>query len=164
MPFHVREPSAELTGALEKRFRAFSAKSTKFSREIISMAADYFERDPSKSAEMNLVVTKLIFGKWTIELLTVLYAARDAGFQDLRGSLGAISARILSQKLKTLERFGIVKRRVLSTRPPRVQYRLTEKGVTIAKLGEPVFLFLGFTERLLPRIKVETGPGATPGS
>jgi len=158
----MREPSAELTNALEERFRDFTVQATKFSKEIISMAAGYFERDPAKSAEMNLAVTKLIFGKWTIELLTVLYAVRDAGFQDLRGSLGAISSRILSQRLKTLERFGIVKRNVLSTRPPRVQYRLTEKGLTIAKLGEPVFLFLGFTERLLPNMNGDIKPRAMP--
>lgn len=158
------EPSAELTEALAERFRTFTTQATTFSKGIISMAAEYFERDPSKSAEMNLTVTKLIFGKWTIELLTVLYAVGDAGFQDLRGSLGGISSRILSQRLKTLERFGIVNRSVLSTRPPRVQYRLTEKGLTIAKLGEPVFLFLGFTERLLPSMKGEIEPRPTPRS
>ncbi len=150
------EPSAELTKALEARFREFTAQATEFSKGIISMAAGYFERDPAKSAEMNLALTKLIFGKWTIELMTILFALRDAGFQDLRTHLPGISSRILSQKLKRLERFGIVRRTVLSTRPPRVQYNLTQKGLTTAKLGEPVFLFLGFTEGLLPNMKAET--------
>ena len=47
-----------------------------------------------------------------------------------------------------LEEEGIIERKVLNTRPPSVQYALTEKGLTIATLGEPVMLYLRFKEGL----------------
>jgi len=49
---------------------------------------------------------------------------------------------VLSEKLKQLETKGLIRREVLSTRPPRVKYTLREKGLIVARLGEPVFLFL----------------------
>ncbi len=73
---------------------------------------------------------------------------KSMGFEQLRKTLPGISSRILSAKLKTLEDLGLVERNVLATRPPRVNYDLTEKGVTVAKLGEPVLLYLRYTEGL----------------
>jgi DNA-binding HxlR family transcriptional regulator len=68
--------------------------------------------------------------------------------------LKGVSSRVLSKKLKMLEDRGLIGRTVLGTRPPRVQYALTEKGRTIAALGEPVVLYLlfkeGFYQRSLP--------------
>ena len=60
-----------------------------------------------------------------------------------------MSARILSVKLSRLKELGLVHREVLDTKPPRVQYSFTEKGLRVAKLGEPVFLYLRFAEGLL---------------
>ena len=39
---------------------------------------------------------------------------------------------MLSQTLQTLERDGMITRRVLSTIPPRVEYSLTELGAKVA--------------------------------
>jgi len=73
---------------------------------------------------------------------------KSTGFERLRKTLPGISSRILSAKLKTLEELGLVERKVLATRPPRVNYELTEKGITVAKLGEPVLLYLRYIEGL----------------
>jgi DNA-binding HxlR family transcriptional regulator len=87
-----------------------------------------------------------MFGKWSLEILSALYGERSVGFEDLRRSLRGITASVLSYRLKHMENQGMVAREVQTVRPVRVRYRLTEKGLTVAVLGEPVFLFLQYTE------------------
>jgi len=70
-------------------------------------------------------------------------------FEELRKTLRPISSRVLSEKVKLLEDTGLVHRSILNTRLPRVQYSLTEKGLTVATLGEPVLLYLMMKEGLL---------------
>ena len=70
-------------------------------------------------------------------------------FEELRKTLRPISSRVLSEKVKLLEDTGLVHRSILNTRLPRVQYSLTEKGLTAATLGEPVLLYLMMKEGLL---------------
>ncbi len=76
------------------------------------------------------------------------YTLKPMGFEGLRRSLKGISSRVLSKKLKMLEDRGLIEREVLNTRPPKVRYALTEKGLTISTLGEPVILYLRFKEGL----------------
>lgn len=45
-----------------------------------------------------------------------------------------ISARVLSERLKDLEKENIVKRQVYSETPVRVEYSLTEKGMALMPL------------------------------
>lgn len=52
-------------------------------------------------------------------------------FGDLRRDLGAISAKVLTARLRELESHAIVKRSVQTTRPPTVEYSLTENGVLL---------------------------------
>lgn len=93
-------------------------------------------------ADENLRIAKTVFGKWSLEILVLLYTMKELGFEKVRKSLGGISPRVLSEKLKQLEGEGLMKRDVISVSPPRVSYTLTEKGLIVARLGEPVFLFL----------------------
>src|SRR2546423_882862 len=97
-------------------------------------------------ARLNIRIARTVFGKWSVEILTFLYSARVARFQELRKALGEISARVLSLKLARLEGLGFVHRAVIDTRPPGVEYSLTDKGREVAKLGEPVFLYLRLME------------------
>ncbi|QQG48170.1 MAG: helix-turn-helix transcriptional regulator [archaeon] len=136
---------------MRRRFREFSDVVSKFSHEV----APSPDAGPaiSNQAELNLQVTKTIFGKWSLEILVMLYTMKFLGFEQIRRSLEGISHRVLSEKLKQLEAKQLIRRRVLSTRPPRVNYSLTEKGLIIARLGEPVFLFLRYEEGFDPELK-----------
>jgi DNA-binding HxlR family transcriptional regulator len=49
-------------------------------------------------------------------------------FGELRRAVDTISSKTLSQRLKVLEDIGFVERRAFAEIPPRVEYRLTEKG------------------------------------
>ena len=51
-------------------------------------------------------------------------------FNEIESSL-PISGRLLSERLKELEKEGIVKRTVYSEVPVRVEYNLTDKGIAL---------------------------------
>jgi DNA-binding HxlR family transcriptional regulator len=90
----------------------------------------------------NVEIARSVFGKWCLDILTLLYLRESAGFQEIRRGLGRISSRVLSSKLNRMQETGLIRRDVNPTRPPRVSYSLTDQGLTVAKLGEPVFLYL----------------------
>ena len=68
--------------------------------------------------------------KWTVYIVRLL-AAGPMRFNEMRREVSAISQRMLSLTLRGLERDGLVKRTVSSTIPPRVDYELTSKGLTL---------------------------------
>ncbi len=136
---------------MDLRFRELRDAIAAWSKETVAMTRPFAPRKPSESTELNLMIVRTIFSKWSIEILTVLSTLKPIGFEGLRKSLKGVSSRVLSKKLKMLEDRGLIGRTVLGTRPPRVQYALTEKGMTIAALGEPVILYLLFKDALYQR-------------
>jgi len=130
---------------LDTRFRRFGDFAAKFSEEIVrTVATTTVERAASKTAEINLEIARAVFGKWSIEILAILYHIGPLGFEELRRRLGVISPRVLSTKLKVMESQALVERLVRTSRPIGVRYSLTDEGLTVAKLGEPIFLYLRF--------------------
>jgi DNA-binding HxlR family transcriptional regulator len=63
-------------------------------------------------------------------LLSVLYAAHSGAlrFNEFKQILGSIPPRTLAQRLSELEDAGLLDRTVVDARPPRVEYRLTDRG------------------------------------
>ncbi|MFT4230886.1 MAG: helix-turn-helix domain-containing protein [Microbacterium sp.] len=68
--------------------------------------------------------------KWTILVLAAL-EGRAWGFRELQRAIDGISQRMLTVTLRRLERDGLVSRTVLGTRPPRVEYALTDLGSSL---------------------------------
>ena len=66
--------------------------------------------------------------RWTPLLLRDLLLHGARRFQDFQDSLEGIAPTTLSDRLKTLERHGIVERRFYMRHPPRAEYVLTRKG------------------------------------
>jgi DNA-binding HxlR family transcriptional regulator len=127
----------------DKRFREFAREAARFSRSMFG-ASQPGVINKTSFAKSNLDIAKTIFGKWCVEIFVLLYNVGPHGFEELRRALGAITARVLSRKLRLMEDERLVERTLVTSHPPRVRYRLTEDGRTLARLGEPVFLFLGF--------------------
>jgi DNA-binding HxlR family transcriptional regulator len=100
------------------------------------------EREAGLRAEMSSNETcpvchtaEIISGKWTLLVIRDLAAGRSR-FCELERSLGGISPRTLSLRLRALEAEGIVQRRTYPEVPPRVEYRLTAKGRALVPLIE----------------------------
>ena len=69
----------------------------------------------------------LLERRWAV---TILYASHAGAvrFNEFRQAVGSIPPRTLAQRLTELEEAGLLERRVLDDRPPRVEYRLTPEG------------------------------------
>lgn len=63
----------------------------------------------------------------------IIYALRNrkARFGQLHASIGTISKKVLTSTLKDLEADGILLREEFKELPPRVEYTLTEKGLSL---------------------------------
>src|ERR1700678_1244329 len=78
---------------------------------------------------------EIVCGKWTLLLIKDLAEGRSR-FCELERSLGGISPRTLSLRLRALEEEAIVERHTFPEVPPRVEYALTEKGRALVPLIE----------------------------
>ncbi|CUH77379.1 winged helix-turn-helix transcriptional regulator [Tropicibacter naphthalenivorans] len=65
--------------------------------------------------------------KWTL-LLMIQLSTGPKRFSALQRQVGDISKRMLTQSLRDLERDGLVSREVFPTKPPSVEYALTDLG------------------------------------
>jgi DNA-binding HxlR family transcriptional regulator len=75
---------------------------------------------------------EVIGGKWKAPILWWLQQ-RTWRFAELRRQLPGITEKMLTQQLRELEADGIVARRVYPTVPPRVEYSLTEYGLSLKR-------------------------------
>jgi len=65
--------------------------------------------------------------RWTILILQELLRGSHR-FADLKESIQGIASNLLSERLKLLEKHGVVERKFYSDHPPRAEYHLTRKG------------------------------------
>lgn len=103
-----------------------------------------------ETAACNPVTEALarIGDKWTIQIVMELEAAPKR-FSELRRAVGGISQKMLTLTLRGLERDGLVTRTVYPTKPPGVEYALTDLG---AEMVVPVRALGGWVIENLPRI------------
>lgn len=76
----------------------------------------------------------LIGERWTVLILRDLFRHGAVRFQELQESLAGIAPNTLSARLKDLEQNGLVERHSYSEHPPRLEYRLTEKGRSLGPI------------------------------
>src|SRR5215813_215513 len=89
---------------------------------------------------------ELVGDTWTILIVRDLMSGSKR-FNQLQDSLGHVSPKTLSQRLKTLEAAEILTRQAYAEIPPRVEYALTEKGLGLVKIIEAM---REFGEQYLP--------------
>lgn len=69
--------------------------------------------------------------KWAMLVLTTLHTNGAMRFNDIQKSIGEISQRMLTVTLRSLETDGLIKRTVYPEVPPRVGYKLTQRGESL---------------------------------
>ncbi|QWF77807.1 winged helix-turn-helix transcriptional regulator [Amycolatopsis sp. CA-230715] len=94
-----------------------------------------------------------VLDKWSLQILNEL-CERPCRFNDLRRAIPAVTQKSLTATLRRLERNGIVERRLLSSRPVAVEYRITPLGKT---LRHPVDVLLEWAAKHLPAIEKARG-------
>jgi DNA-binding HxlR family transcriptional regulator len=90
-----------------------------------------------KNLEENF---SIISQKWSLEILYTLLLKYHAGFGEIKKILG-VNSRTLSDKLKTLDRYKYITRKVDNGPPLRVHYSLTDKGKNTVLLALPLLYF-----------------------
>ena len=85
-------------------------------------------------------IASLLERRWQ---LSILYAALLGAlrFNEFAESVGSISPRMLTERLRELEAAGLVARTVLPTRPPQVEYRLTQRGLALRPVLEAMRVY-----------------------
>ncbi|MCD1118587.1 winged helix-turn-helix transcriptional regulator [Chryseobacterium turcicum] len=72
---------------------------------------------------------KIINGKWKISLIKIIANECPKRFGVLKRELDNLAQGTLSTILKELENDGLILRVAYAEIPPRVEYKLTEKGI-----------------------------------
>lgn len=116
-------------------------------RELLTELDDIYEKEFDLEFERIKQLFKLISSKWTLEILYILYVRKSLSFNQIKNILG-ISSRILSNKLKFLQKEKLIERRVLENRPVKVIYRLTRNGRYVALSLIPVLISLDHAKKL----------------
>lgn len=86
--------------------------------------------------------------KWTT-LIVIVLSQRPHRFSEICRAIPDISKRMLTQTLRDLERDGLIARRVYPTKPPSVDYRLTELGESLLA---PLMALIEWAETCQSRI------------
>ena len=88
-------------------------------------------------------VLAVLAEKWTLLVVSQL-ANGPMRTAEIRRSVDGVSEKMLIQTLRKLESYGLVSRKSYPELPPRVEYRLTPLGRSLARLTK---LFGRWVER-----------------
>jgi len=86
--------------------------------------------DPRIETLVNELIGR-VADKWTMLILEILAEKGEMRFTRLGELVGGISQKMLTQTLRQMERDGLVTRTVHPVVPPKVEYKLTELGMSL---------------------------------
>jgi DNA-binding HxlR family transcriptional regulator len=109
-----------------KRFTAAQVKRAK----VYAVSTPPENLDPRIEALVNDLIGR-VADKWTMLILEVLAEKGEMRFTRLGEFVEGISQKMLTQTLRHMERDGLLARTVHPVVPPKVEYRLTELGLTL---------------------------------
>jgi DNA-binding HxlR family transcriptional regulator len=78
-----------------------------------------------------------ISGKWKLQIINLLFDKPKRNNEILK-QLNGISSKVLSQKLKELEDFNLIKKEIFAQVPPKVEYSLTKQTLKL----RPIIMML----------------------
>ncbi|WP_269859415.1 winged helix-turn-helix transcriptional regulator [Streptomyces sp. RPT161] len=92
----------------------------------------------------------VVFSRWTTPILWLLQHQGPMRFNELRERLGTITAKTLTERLRQLERDGLLIRTHHPQVPPRVDYEITDLGLSLS----PIFrLMVEWSDDNMPLVR-----------
>jgi DNA-binding HxlR family transcriptional regulator len=98
-------------------------------------------KEGGASCPMDFIL-RMLMGPWTTYILYNLKTYGPQRFGELKRRVGNVSAKMMTERLRTLEGAGLVSRDYEATIPPKVTYALTKRGhelddvmATLADIG-----------------------------
>jgi DNA-binding HxlR family transcriptional regulator len=104
--------------------------------------------DPESACPISPVVD-IVFSRWTTPILWALHEHGRQRFVELERRIATITPKVLTQRLRQLERDGLVVRTYYPEVPPRVEYEISELGRSLA----PLFAALSEWSVRLPEVE-----------
>ena len=86
-------------------------------------------------------------GRWKSRILCLLYSENSVRYNDIKKALDSVSDTVLANTLKELIGHGLIERHQFPEIPPRVEYRLTEKGESVVPILQSICRWAGLYER-----------------
>src|SRR5258708_24998302 len=84
-------------------------------------------KEGGASCPMDFIL-RMLMGPWTTYIVYNLRTFGPQRFGELKRRMGGVSAKMLTERLRTLEGAGLVSREYEPTIPPKVTYSLTARG------------------------------------
>ncbi|MFB9733770.1 winged helix-turn-helix transcriptional regulator [Streptomyces sp. NPDC057385] len=105
--------------------------------------------DPELACPVSPVVD-IVFSRWTTPILWALHTYGRQRFVELERRITRITPKVLTERLRRLERDGLVIRTYHPEVPPRVEYEISDLGRSLA----PLFAHLTeWAEENLPKVE-----------
>lgn len=82
-------------------------------------------------------------GKWKSRIICVLASKECLRYSELRNEMVNITDAVLASTIKELVNDGIVERRAYDEIPPRVEYSLTKKGMSVVPILQSICKWSG---------------------
>jgi DNA-binding HxlR family transcriptional regulator len=121
-----------------------------------SIIESVYEMPELKSCPIDATF-KIIGKKWTVLVIRELLRGTSQ-FNRFIENIEGITPKVLTERLRELENLGIIKRRIVSEYPVRVEYELTDLG----REFEPVLLAAAaFSMKNMPKIIFRDGKPRT---
>ncbi|MGW7367051.1 winged helix-turn-helix transcriptional regulator [Streptomyces sp. NPDC054841] len=79
-------------------------------------------------------VLDIVFSRWTTPILWTLNEYGRQRFVELQRNIATITPKVLTQRLRQMERDGLVLRTYHPEVPPRVEYEISDLGRSLAPL------------------------------
>lgn len=73
-------------------------------------------------------ILRMLMGPWTTYIVYNLRTYGPQRFGELKRRVAGVSAKMLTERLRTLEGAGLIRREYEATIPPKVTYSLTARG------------------------------------
>lgn len=101
---------------------------------------------------------RIVGKRWTILIIREIFRG-NTQFNRFMENIEGITPKVLTERLRELERLGIVRRRIVSEYPVRVEYSLTDMG----KGFEPILLSAAsFSMKYMPKTVFRDGKSRKP--
>jgi DNA-binding HxlR family transcriptional regulator len=88
---------------------------------------------PEQACPISPVVD-IVFSRWTTPILWALNEYGRQRFGELADRIATITPKVLTQRLRQLERDGLITRTYHAEVPPRVEYEISDLGRSLGPL------------------------------
>ena len=83
-------------------------------------------------------IIDVVSRKWTLQIIAIIGNDKNPRYNSLLEKLGNVSPKILADRLKELEKWGLIERKAYAEIPPRVEYSLTKNGIDLRNAIKPL--------------------------